>query len=141
MSSDKIADVLTRIRNAYLAYHKFVMIKNTRLNYDLCYAFTRIGLIRNMELIKIKSSKNKGGIWLHLNCIRSRIEKGNIKLRLTRISKPTRRIYTSALELPKEKTDVEYYLISTSDCGILTDEEARSVELGGEVLCWISITK
>ena len=103
MSSDKIADVLTRIRNAYLAHHKFVMIKNTRLNYDLCYAFTRIGLIRNMELIKIVRSKNKGGIWLHLNCIRSWIEQGNIKLQLTRISKSTRRIYKTALELPKEK--------------------------------------
>lgn len=141
MSSDKIADVLTRIRNAHLAYHKFVMIKNTRLNYDLCCAFTRIGLIRNMELIKVKSSKNKGGIWLHLNCVRSRIEKGNIGLRLTRISKPTRRIYTSALELPKGRTGTEYYLISTATGKILTDNEARTAKVGGEVLCWISLIK
>jgi len=141
MSSDKIADVLTRIRNAYLAHHKFVMIKNTTLNYDLCCAFTRIGLIRNMELIKIARSKNKGGIWLHLNCVRSWIEEGNIGLRLTRISKSTRRVYKSALELPKGRTGTEYYLVSTSTGKILTDNEARTANVGGEVLCWISIIR
>jgi len=141
MSSDKIADVLTRIRNAYLAHHKFVMIKNTRLNYDLCCAFTRIGLIRNMELIKIARSKNKGGIWLHLNCTRSWIEQGNIGLQLTRVSKSTRRIYKTALELPKGRTGTEYYLISTSTGKILTDNEARTAKVGGEVLCWISIIR
>jgi small subunit ribosomal protein S8 len=141
MSTDNIADVLTKIRNAYLAHHKFVMIPNTRLNYDLCCAFTRIGLVGNMELIKIARSKNKGGIWLHLNCVRSWIEKGNIGLRLTRISKLTRRVYKPALELPKGRTGVEYYLISTSTSGILTDNEARTAKVGGEVLCWISITR
>jgi small subunit ribosomal protein S8 len=141
MSTDKIADVLTRIRNAYLANHKFVMVSNTNLNHDLCCTFYRIGLIKKMEFVRVTNSKNKGGIWLQLNCTRRRVERGNCSLNLKRISKPTRRIYRSVLELPKGRAGAEYYLISTSGCGILTDGEARSAELGGEVLCWISMTK
>ena len=131
ITTDPIADMLTRIRNANSAKHKTVDVPSSNMKLAIANILLNEGYIKSLE--EIKSENNQGVIRITLKYD----EKGNRVIDgLKRISKPGLRVYASKEELPQVLNGLGIALISTSK-GIKTDKEARNLGLGGEVLAYI----
>ena len=129
-TTDPIADMLTRIRNAGQAKFKTVDIPASNMKKDIAEILFNEGYIKSYEEIK---NDNQGIIRISLKYT----EKGKKVISgLKRISKPGLRIYASKEELPKVLNGLGIALISTSK-GIMTDKKARELGVGGEVLAYI----
>ena len=129
-TTDPIADMLTRIRNAGQAKFKTVDIPASNMKKDIAEILFNEGYIKSYEEIK---NDNQGIIRISLKYT----EKGKKVISgLKRISKPGLRIYASKDELPKVLNGLGIALISTSK-GIVTDKKARELGVGGEVLAYI----
>lgn len=129
-TTDPIADMLTRIRNANSAKHKTVDIPSSNMKKAIAEILFKEGYIRSYEEIK---NENQGIIRISLKYDE---KGGRVIAGLKRISKPGLRIYASKDELPKVLNGLGVALISTSK-GILTDREARKENVGGEVLAYV----
>ena len=131
ITTDPIADMLTRIRNANSAKHKTVDVPSSNMKLAIANILLNEGYIKSLE--EIKSENNQGIIRITLKYD----EKGNRVIDgLKRISKPGLRVYASKDELPQVLNGLGIALISTSK-GIKTDKEARELGLGGEVLAYV----
>ena len=129
-TTDPIADMLTRIRNASNSKHKTVDIPASNVKRAIAEILFKEGYIKSYEEIK---DDTQGIIRIALKYD----EKGKkIIAGIKRISKPGLRIYASKDELPKVLNGLGIALISTSK-GIKTDKEARQLGVGGEVLAYI----
>ena len=129
-TTDPIADMLTRIRNANSSKHKTVDIPSSKIKVSIAEILFKEGYIKAYEEI---DNDNQGIIRVSLKYT----EKGKKVISgLKRISKPGLRIYASKDELPKVLNGLGIALISTSK-GIMTDKEARKLGVGGEVLAYI----
>ncbi len=132
VTTDPIADMLTRIRNANSSKHKTVDIPSSNMKKSIANILLKEGYIKAVE--EIESENNAQGI---IRITLKYDEKGaRIIDGLKRISKPGLRVYASKDELPKVLNGLGIALISTSK-GIKTDKEARNEGLGGEVLAYI----
>jgi len=130
ITTDPIADMLTRIRNAGQAKFKTVDIPASNMKKDIAEILFNEGYIKSYEEIK---NDNQGIIRISLKYT----EKGKKVISgLKRISKPGLRIYASKDELPKVLNGLGIALISTSK-GVMTDKKARELGVGGEVLAYI----
>ena len=131
ITTDPIADMLTRIRNANSSKHKTVDVPASNMKLAIANILLNEGYIKSLE--EIKSENNQGVIRITLKYD----EKGNRVIDgLKRISKPGLRVYASKDELPQVLNGLGIALISTSK-GIKTDKEARNLGLGGEVLAYV----
>jgi small subunit ribosomal protein S8 len=130
MTTDPVADMLTRIRNANMARHDVVDIPASNLKRDIARLLKEEGFIRSYEFI---DDGKQGTIRIRLKYTqdKERVIKG-----LKKISKPGRRVYAGKDEIPRVLGGFGIAIISTSS-GILTDKEARRMGVGGEVLCYI----
>ena len=129
-TTDPIADMLTRIRNANSARHTTVEIPASKLKLAIAQILLDEGYIKSFE--KIEDGK-QGMIQVTLKYD----EKGKRVISgLKRISKPGLRIYVSCEELPQVLNGLGLALVSTSK-GIKTDRDARREGLGGEVLAYV----
>ena len=129
-TTDPIADMLTRIRNANTSKHKTVDIPASNMKKAIANILFEEGYIKAVEEI---SNENQGIIRITLKYD----EKGaRVIDGLKRISKPGLRVYASKDELPRVLNGLGIALISTSK-GIKTDKEAREEGLGGEVLAYV----
>ena len=127
--TDPIADMLTRIRNANQAKHESVTMPASRLKLEILAVLKNEGYISEYE--KIEDGK-QGVIKVTLKYNnKDRVIKG-----LKKISKPGLRVYAISSELPKVLNGLGVAIISTSN-GIMTDREARSKKLGGEVIAFV----
>ena len=130
VTTDPIADMLTRIRNASQANFKTVDVPASNMKKDIAEILFNEGYIKAYEEIQ---TENQGIIRISLKYT----EKGKKVISgLRRISKPGLRIYASKEELPKVLNGLGIALISTSK-GIMTDKKARELGIGGEVLAYI----
>ena len=130
-TTDPIADMLTRIRNANSSKHKTVDIPASKMKLAIADILFQEGYIKSFE--EIKEENNQGIIRITLKYT----EKGKKVIDgLKRISKPGLRVYASKDELPRVLNGLGIALISTSK-GIMTDKEARKEGLGGEVLAYV----
>ena len=130
VTTDPIADMLTRIRNASQANFKTVDIPASNMKKDIAEILFNEGYIKAYEEI---NNDNQGIIRVSLKYT----EKGKKVISgLRRISKQGLRIYASKEELPKVLNGLGIALISTSK-GIMTDRKARELGVGGEVLAYI----
>jgi len=128
--TDPIADLLTRIRNANLAHHEIVEIPASKIKKSIAEILKSEGFIRDVEYIE----DNKQGVirvFLKYGEDRNRVITG-----IKRVSKPGLRKYTKADALPKGLNGLGIAIISTS-AGVITDKEARSKQVGGEVLAYV----
>ena len=129
-TTDPIADMLTRIRNANTSTHATVDVPSSNIKKAIAQILADEGYIKSFEEIK---DEKQGIIRITLKYD----EKGKKVISgLKRISKPGLRIYVNKDELPEVLNGLGIALISTSK-GIKTDKEARKENLGGEVLCYI----
>jgi small subunit ribosomal protein S8 len=132
MVTDPIADYLTRIRNAVMANHRVVEIPKSKIKEELTKILLEKGYILNY---KVESEPRPGIIKIALKY--HPVTKISAINSLTRISKPGLRKYVDSDSLPRVLNGLGIAIISTSQ-GIMTDKEARTKSIGGEVLCYIS---
>ena len=129
-TTDPIADMLTRIRNANTSKHKTVDVPASKMKTAIAEILFKEGYIKSFELI---SNENQGIIRITLKYD----EKGTRVIDgIKRISKPGLRVYANKEELPKVLNGLGTAIISTSQ-GLKTDKEAREAGIGGEVLAYI----
>ena len=129
-TTDPIADMLTRIRNANSAQHKTVDVPASKMKTAIAEILFREGYIKSFEVI---SNENQGIIRITLKYD----EKGTRVIDgIKRISKPGLRVYAGKEELPKVLNGLGIAIISTSK-GLKTDKEAREAGMGGEVLAYV----
>lgn len=127
--SDTIADFLTRIRNASSAKHKVVDIPASKLKMAIAAILKDQGFISDFE--KVEDDK-QGVIQVKL-----RYYLGQPAIReIKRVSKPGRRLYAGADKLPRVRNGLGIAIISTPQ-GVMSDKEARRLNVGGEILCTI----
>ena len=129
--SDPIADMLTRIRNANTAKHDTVDVPASKMKVAIADILVKEGYIKGYEIEEVGVAKT-----IHITLKYGKDKNVKIISGLKRISKPGLRVYASKEELPKVLGGLGIAIISTNK-GILTDREARALNVGGEVLAFI----
>ncbi len=129
--TDPIADMLTRIRNANTSKHDTVDVPASKMKVSIAEILFNEGYIRKYELVDDGSFKN---IRITLKYGKDKNEK--MITGLKRISKPGLRVYAGKDELPRVLGGLGIAIISTNQ-GVVTDKEARKLNVGGEVLAYI----
>lgn len=129
-TTDVIADMLTRIRNANDAGHSEVMIPCSNMKKSIAQILKDSGYIKGYE---VKDDGKQGIIKIEL---KYGPDEQKIITGIKRISKPGLRIYVNKDEIPKVMGGLGTAIISTSK-GVMTDKQARREKVGGEVICYV----
>ena len=132
MLTDPIADYLTRVRNAVKANHRVVEIPASNLKKAITKILFEKGYILNY---KFEEDSKQGIIKIALKF--HPVTKLNAITKLQRVSRPGLRKYADATSLPRVMNGLGIAILSTSK-GVITDKEAKTLNVGGEVLCYIS---
>ncbi len=130
-TNDPIADMLTRIRNANTAKHDTVDVPASKIKLAIADILVKEGYIQKYDIVEDGNFKT---IRITLKYGADKNEK--IITGLKRISKPGLRVYANKEELPRVLGGLGIAIISTNQ-GILTDKEARKLNVGGEVLAFV----
>jgi len=131
MTTDTIADMLTRIRNANLAKHQIVQIPATKVTRNIASVLLAEGFIESFEELKngLRSS-------LLLSLKYDGKERTPLIKKIIRTSKPGLRVYSSSKKMPRVLGGFGTAIVSTSR-GLMTEKKAREEGVGGELLCYI----
>jgi small subunit ribosomal protein S8 len=129
--SDPIADMLTRIRNAIQASHLKVDVPSSKVKSSIAKILKDEGFIKNYKIIDDNKQK------LVRIYLKYSEDNQSAIYDLQRISKPGRRVYTSAAELKPVLNNIGIRILSTPK-GIITNKSAKKLNVGGEILCEIS---
>ncbi len=132
MITDPIADYLTRLRNAVAAKHRMVEVPASNLKKNITKILFEKGYILNY---KFEEDAVQGNIKIALKY--HPVTKLPAIRSLERISKPGLRQYVNSNELPRVINGLGIAILSTSK-GVITDKEARKLNVGGEVICYVS---
>jgi small subunit ribosomal protein S8 len=133
MMTDPIADMLTRIRNAVMIGRTSVVLPSSKMKLAIVRILKEQGFIQNYDVIPDRPQP-KIRIWLKY--VGERKERRSAIIGLKRISKPGCRVYVGQHDIPRVMSGVGIAILSTSK-GIVTDRQARGMNVGGEVLCYI----
>lgn len=128
--TDPIADMLTRIRNASAARHKELSLPSSRVKREIARILTEEGFI---EAFQTEADVPQERLVLQLKYVEGRTP---VVTGLKRISKPGLRVYARKTEIPRVLGGLGMSILSTSH-GIMTGNDARKQNLGGEVLCFV----
>ena len=131
VTSDPIADMLTRIRNANTAKHDTVDVPSSKMKIAIADILVNEGFIEKYDIIEDGNFKT---IRITLKYGADKNEK--IITGIKRISKPGLRVYAGKDELPRVLGGLGIAILSTNQ-GIITDKEARKLQVGGEVLAFV----
>jgi small subunit ribosomal protein S8 len=133
MYSDPIADMLTRLRNSYLANRKMVKIPYSQIKEKILKILVQEGYLKNCiskkETVGLKSIKM-------LNCKLKYINSQPVITQIKRVSRPSLRKYSTKKNLPKVLGGLGIVVVSTSK-GIMTGKQAKKMGIGGEIICQI----
>ena len=125
---DPIADLLTRIRNAYLARNEVVTVPYSRLKQDILHILKKNKYIADYEMLEMEG--NKKSLSISLNNVRKTLYIPTFR----RISRPGQRIYLGSRDITKSRNGKGIYIMSTPK-GVITWYEAFSLKVWGELLC------
>lgn len=131
MTTDPIADLLTRVRNAIRAKHRVVEIPASNIKKEITKVLFEKGFIQNY---KFDETGPQGTIKIALKY--NPTTKQSAIVDLQRVSRPGLRQYKGAATLPRILNGLGVAIVSTSK-GVMTDKEARTLNIGGEVLCYV----
>lgn len=131
--TDPIADMLTRLRNANQAYHDSTSMPHSKIKAGIAEILQAQGYIAGFEVLEPAEGEVGKTLKLQLKYGQNR-ERAIAGVR--RISKPGLRVYAKSTALPKVLGGMGIAIISTSQ-GLLTDKEAKSKSVGGEVLAYV----
>ena len=129
--SDPIADMLTRIRNANTAKHDTVDVPASKMKIAIADILLKEGYIKNYTIEEVNGFKS-----IHITLKYGKDKNVKIISGLKRISKPGLRVYANKEELPQVLGGLVIAIISTNQ-GVITDKEARKLNVGGEVLAFV----
>ena len=132
MSTDPMADFLTRVRNAVNAKHRIVEVPASNVKKAITKILFEKGYILNY---KFEEDGPQGTIKIALKY--HPVTKQPAIMSIDRVSRPGLRQYADSENLPRVMNGLGIAIISTSR-GIMTDKEARNLHIGGEVLCYVS---
>lgn len=131
MIRDAISDMLTRIRNANMVRHQIVQIPNTKMTIAIANILKEEGYISTFEEFEENNQK------FLLLCLKYQGQtRQPIITSIKRISKPGLRIYVSNKNLPNVLGNLGVAILSTSK-GVMTNHRAKTLGIGGEVICYI----
>ncbi len=128
--TDPIADMLTRIRNAIMARHDFVLVPSSRTKMAIARILKEEGFIGDYEVLKSKSHRSIK-IYLKYDDKSKSIISG-----LERVSTPGLRVYVGQKEIPRVYGGLGVAIISTPK-GVITGKQAWRQGIGGEILCYV----
>ncbi|MDD5711474.1 MAG: 30S ribosomal protein S8 [Smithellaceae bacterium] len=127
--TDPIADMLTRVRNANRIHFKSVDVLLSRINLNVAKVLKRAGYINGYDI-----KKNDRGHDVLRIYLKYPDGKRTVITEIKRVSKPGRRVYVKGAEVPKVLNGYGIAILSTSR-GVMTDKEAREMNVGGEIIC------
>lgn len=135
MVNDTISDMLTRIRNATILKKSKVIVPLTKMTQQICQILEKEGFIESFQI-----SSDSKNLNIRLKYRSKQFDQTKQKesciTNLKRLSKPGLRIYTNHREIPRILGGAGIVILSTPN-GVITDREARSLGIGGELLCSI----
>jgi small subunit ribosomal protein S8 len=130
--TDPIADMLTRLRNANVAFHDDCIMPSSKVKVALAKILVREGYVEDFSVEDDPERPgNKLRIAMKYTSERERTISG-----LRRVSKPGLRVYTKATDVPRVLGGMGIAILSTNQ-GLMTDREARQRKVGGEILCHV----
>ena len=128
MTSDPIADLLTRVRNALQAKKDFVDIPSSKMKIAIAKILKEEGFIKHFKAWRVK---RKGNLRIYLKYV----EEGRPAIsKIDRVSKPSLRRYIGYEDIPIVQGGLGVMILSTSR-GVMTNRSARKLKVGGELLC------
>jgi small subunit ribosomal protein S8 len=131
--SDPIADMLTRIRNALMVGHPGVRVPSSKIKVAIAKILKDEGFI---EDFRVTHGRPQSQLVIKLKYVGERKHRRPVITGLKRVSKPGRRIYTRASEIPWVRSGMGIAVLTTPK-GVLTGQQARRLGVGGEVLCYV----
>ncbi len=129
--TDPIADMLTRIRNANTAKHDTVDIPASKMKIAIADILVKEGYIKKYEVEEVENFKT-----IHVTLKYGKDKNVKIITGIKRISKPGLRVYANKDNMPKVLGGLGVAIVSTNK-GVITDKEARALNVGGEVLAFV----
>ena len=130
-TSDPIADMLTRIRNANTAKHDTVDIPYSKIKFSIAQILLDEGYVKSVDLVDNGNFKD-----IRVSLKYGADKNDRIITGLKRISKPGLRVYANKDQVPKVLDGLGIAILSTNQ-GVVTDKKARELQVGGEVLAFI----
>ncbi len=131
--TDPIADMLTRIRNALMAGHTSVAMPSSKMKVAIARILKDEGFIEDFV---VGDERPQPVLVIRLKYVGRRRHRRPVITGLKRVSKPGRRIYVGKREIPWVLSGMGIAILSTPK-GVLTDQQARRLGVGGEVLCYV----
>lgn len=129
--TDPIADFLTRVRNAYRAGNKVVEVPSSKMKVAITKILCEKGYILSYKVVEgTPSNTIKIALKYHSQTKQAAIKK------IVRVSTPGLRQYTDVKEMPRVLNGLGIAILSTSK-GVITDKEAKDLNVGGEVVCYV----
>ena len=129
--TDPIADFLTRVRNAYRAGNKVVEVPSSKMKVAITKILCEKGYILSYKVVEgTPSNTIKIALKYHPQTKQAAIKK------IVRVSSPGLRQYTDVKEMPRVLNGLGIAILSTSK-GVITDKEAKDLNVGGEVVCYV----
>lgn len=133
--TDPIADMLTRMRNALAVGKSTVEMPSSKMKIAIARILKEEGYIEDYRVVE-SHEQPRYRLVIHLKYVGERRKRQSVIQGLERVSKPGRRIYTRASDIPRVKSGMGIAILSTPK-GILTGEQARRLRVGGEVICYV----
>lgn len=133
--SDPIADMLTRIRNAVMTGQVLVAMPSSKMKVEIAKILKDEGYLEKVEVI---DAERPGQLTLRVRIkyVGQRRQRQSVLTGLERVSRPGRRVYTKKRDIPWVLSGIGVAILSTPK-GVMTGQKARSLGLGGELLCKI----
>ena len=131
MVTDPIADMLARIKNAYLSHHQMVTIPYSQIKEKIAKVLVKEGYLKNLKTEKQENKKIK-----NIVCELAYKNGQPVLHSLKRASKPGRRVYVGWKKIPRTISGYGVTIVSTPE-GVMTDKEARKKKIGGEIICQV----
>jgi len=133
--SDPIADMLTRIRNAVMVGQATVAMPSSKMKIEIANILKNEGFLEKVEVVD-GTRPNQPVLRMRVKYVGKRRERQSVLTGLERVSRPARRVYTKKNDIPWVLSGIGIAILSTSQ-GVMTGQSARSLGVGGELLCKI----
>ena len=133
-TSDPIADMLARLRNALMVRHATVSMPSSKIKVAIAKILKEEGYISDYRVTS--DEKSFQTLVMDLKYVGDTKHQRAVITEMKRVSKPGRRIYTSVQDIPWVRSGVGIAVLSTPK-GVITGQQARRLNVGGEVLCYV----
>ncbi len=133
-TSDPIADMLARLRNALMVRHATVSMPSSKIKVAIAKILKEEGYINDYRVTS--DEKSFQTLVMNLKYVGDTKHQRAVITEMKRVSKPGRRIYTSVQDIPWVRSGMGIAVLSTPK-GVITGQQARRLNVGGEVLCYV----